>query len=562
MIGVVILAHDQLRRTAQLARFMADNGCKVVVHIDSRLKEPGVERMMKIMGDSPDIALTPRRRCEWGTFSLVDACIASLELMFRRWPGVTHVCQLSGSCLPIKPIAALRAHLAAHPDTDFIESVDVLRDRWVVDGLAEERFSLYHPLPWRRFRRLFDWSVKLQRRLGVKRRMPEGLSPRIGSQWWCLSRATLDAILADPRLPAYRRYFRTCWIPDESFFQTLAAKHGRRICNAPLTLVRFDPQGKPFVFYDDHLDMLLRADGFFARKIWRGADTLYDVFLGGDVAEHLAAAARKPGERPHAVLRRATERYRMARPGLVNHGCHPGQKLEERLQTARPYLVIDGLQKLFPNLPAEVNQLPGAIAHGELYHPERVEFAGGAPIFTGNLSASVPIRDHKPVHFLSRLIWTERGSDQLFVHDFRQQRVIDDFLLRDPNAHVLRLSEAWLLDLCRLWQADPAAGEPALTERAAQEAGVVARMTGPDTRAQVIRLGLDEVLRDGVAAMERAARKLPDGLSRLAVFSGPILPVGFAEFLDSLPRNIVDTRVLAHEVRRYDAMTRVLRRKA
>ena len=47
----------------------------------------------------------------------------------------------------------------------------------------------------------------------------------MGSQWWCLTRATLRAILRDPDRPALARYFRGVWIPDESYFQTLARRH-------------------------------------------------------------------------------------------------------------------------------------------------------------------------------------------------------------------------------------------------------------------------------------------------------------------------------------------------
>ena len=51
--------------------------------------------------------------------------------------------------------------------------------------------------------------------------MPEGLVPHMGSQWWCLTRQTLSAILQDPERAKYDSYFRKVWIPDESYFQTL-----------------------------------------------------------------------------------------------------------------------------------------------------------------------------------------------------------------------------------------------------------------------------------------------------------------------------------------------------
>jgi hypothetical protein len=54
---------------------------------------------------------------------------------------------------------------------------------------------------WRKQRRLFDGYVRLQRRLGFKRRIPAGIVPHLGSQWWCLTRHTLSAILETPTAP-------------------------------------------------------------------------------------------------------------------------------------------------------------------------------------------------------------------------------------------------------------------------------------------------------------------------------------------------------------------------
>jgi hypothetical protein len=105
---------------------------------------------------------------------------------------------------------------------------------------------------------------------GGRRELPEGITPHLGSQWWCLTRQTLSAILEDPRRRELDRYFKYVWIPDESYYQTLVRNYGRRIESRSLTLSKFDFQGKPHVFYDDHLHLLRRSDCFVARKVWPG----------------------------------------------------------------------------------------------------------------------------------------------------------------------------------------------------------------------------------------------------------------------------------------------------
>jgi hypothetical protein len=123
---------------------------------------------------------------------------------------------------------------------------------WTVGGLDEERFTMHFPFSWKRHRFFFDKAVHVQRAIGLKRKVPPGVVPHMGSQWWCLTRQTLSAILQDPERPRHDRYFRHVWIPDESYFQTLSRKYSINIESRSLTLSKFDFQGKPHIFYDDH----------------------------------------------------------------------------------------------------------------------------------------------------------------------------------------------------------------------------------------------------------------------------------------------------------------------
>jgi hypothetical protein len=121
-VGVVVLVHQDLSRSAQAVRHWAEAGCAVVVHVDRAVT----------VSDVP----------------------------------------------------------------------------WSIGGLHKERFHLHFPFAWKRRRWLFDLSVRIQRTLGLKRRLPRGIIPHLGSQWWCLTRSTISAILNDPKRPIFERYFR------------------------------------------------------------------------------------------------------------------------------------------------------------------------------------------------------------------------------------------------------------------------------------------------------------------------------------------------------------------
>ena len=243
-------------------------GCPVVIHVDKSVPRQTHDAFVQALADVPALVFSKRYRCEWGTWGLVAASQTASEMMLNRFPDVRHVYLASGSCLPLRPVKELIDYLAARPRTDFIESATTADVPWTVGGLDEERFTMRFPFSWKRRRYLFDKAVAVQRFIGLKRRIPKGVVPHMGSQWWCLTRQTLSAILQDPKRAAYDAYFRHVWIPDESYFQTLARLYSTQIESRSLTLSKFDFQGKPHIFYDDHLQLLRRSDCFVARKIW------------------------------------------------------------------------------------------------------------------------------------------------------------------------------------------------------------------------------------------------------------------------------------------------------
>ena len=149
----------------------------------------------------PNVLFSKRFRCEWGTWGIVAASQATSELLLASFPDVRHVYLASGSCLPLRPVHELIDYLADRPRTDFIESATTADVPWTVGGLDEERFTMRFPFSWTRNRYLFDKAVAVQRLVNIKRRIPHGLVPHMGSQWWCLTRQTLSAILQDPERP-------------------------------------------------------------------------------------------------------------------------------------------------------------------------------------------------------------------------------------------------------------------------------------------------------------------------------------------------------------------------
>ena len=497
-VTFLMLVHTALGRAAQVARHWAQRGCPVVIHVDKRVPGAEFERLARRLADLDNIRFCRRRRVSWGTWAVVGATIDAAEMALAEFPETRHVYLASGSCLPLRPVTELQAYLDRHPDTDFIESVTTADVPWTVGGLSIERFTLRFPFSWRDRRKLFDGYVRLQRRIGFRRRLPPGLVPHLGSQWWCLSRRTLAAILSDPERRLHERYFSRVWIPDESYFQTLVRHHGRRVESRSLTLAKFDFQGKPHIFYDDHLQLLRRSDCFIARKIWPHADRLYETFLSDDPAR-----MREDEPNPARIDRlfsKAMERRTRGRPGLYMQSRFPNGGWENG-KTAHRYSVFEGFAEVIEDFEGWLSRAIGARVHGHLYAPDRARFAGGTRLYHGCLPDSATLRDYNPCGFLTALIWNLRDERQCFMFGPGDNQEISWMIASDPNAQISVITGAWAVTLF----AEGAPFAEART-RAARlqriEAAHLDILRRPDTKARVRIWSLADFLREPMEPLQ------------------------------------------------------------
>ncbi len=443
-VGFIMVCHTALDRAAEVARHWATRDCPVVIHVDRRVKRRPYDKLVSDLADLSNVRFSPRFACEWGTWGLVAATQSAAEMLLRDFSGLGHVFLASGSCLPLRPVEDLVGYLAKHPQTDFIESVTTEDVGWAIGGLDIERFTLRFPFSWRNQRRLFDGYVRLQRRIGLRRRIPTGLVPHLGSQWWCLTRKTLSAILNAPEREEHDRYFKRVWIPDESYFQTLVRQYSARVESRSLTLSKFDFQGKPHIFYDDHLQLLRRSDCFVARKIWPHAGKLYRTFLTED-ASMLAAVETNAGKIDR-LFAKAVERRTKGRAGLYMQSRFPN-KTWENGKTAAPYSVFQGFADLFEDFDSWLSKVTGARVHGHLFAPARAEFAGDETTYSGGLPDSAAVRDYNVQSFLTNLIWNTRGERQCFQFGPKDLQSITPFIAADANAQISVISGAWAVPL-------------------------------------------------------------------------------------------------------------------
>ncbi|MXN16689.1 glycosyl transferase [Pseudooceanicola sp. GBMRC 2024] len=529
-----MLVHTALGRAEQVARHWSAGGCPVVIHCDARVPDRQYGRLQRAVADDPGISFARRYRCEWGTWGLVAATQDASERLLRAHPDIGHVFLTSGSCLPLRPVQELVNYLAARPMTDFIESATTEDVTWPVGGLDRERFLLRFPFSWKRHRRLFDGYVRLQRRVGFSRRLPPGIVPHMGSQWWCLTRRTLSAILEDPNRRAYDRYFRKVWIPDESYFQTLARRWSRQLESRSLTLSKFDFQGKPHIFYDDHLQLLRRSDCFVARKIWPRAGKLYRAFLT-DGQGAMKRAEPNPGKIDR-IFEKASGLRTRGRTGLYMQSRYPNEGWDNGL-TAGRYSVFQGFTEVFEDFVPWLERHATARVHGHLFGPGDAAFAGGQQILNGGLLSDAVLRDYAPRDFLTNLIWNTRGERQVFQFSaWANQALIWD-IAKDPNAHVSVITGAWAVPLSRseLGFAEVRAEAARLQK---QESAFLEALRSPYARARVMVWSMAHFIRAPMVPLQSAIEVIgPRKAAPLAEAPTLVSLEGFPQFLQTLKNN-------------------------
>ena len=269
-IAYILLCHKNVASIVDQARRLTATGDVMAIHFDARASQSDYDLLRAELADNPSVAFPKTRlKCGWGEWSLVDATLKAIEAAVNAFPRATHFYMLSGDCMPIKTAEHTHAYLEQR-DVDYIESYDFFESDWIKTGFKEERLIYRHWFNERTQAKQFYASFNLQKRLKLTRKVPKDIRMMIGSQWWCLRRQTVEAIL---EFVATRRdvvrFFRTTWIPDETFFQTLV-RHlvpETEIDNRTLTFLMFSDYGMPVTFYNDHYDMLVSQDFLFARKI-------------------------------------------------------------------------------------------------------------------------------------------------------------------------------------------------------------------------------------------------------------------------------------------------------
>jgi hypothetical protein len=409
-ITFIILAHENAGLVADFARLLTEwnPDSHAVIHYDLKSPEAQFRKLKNDFAGSDRVHLVRDRiRCGWGDFTLVKSVLNALRLIRDENIICDRVMLVSGACMPIRPLAELSDFLDAHPDREFIETFD---SDWIVGGLREERWQYHHVVNHRTYYNTFRFLLNIQRAVGLRRKMPRGLVPKFGSQWWVLTWRLCDDILRfiDDNPDVYK-YFRTTWIPDELFFQTLAYHlvASENLAGHNLTFYQFNDWGMPIVFSDSHMPLLETIPRFFARKIGGGATGLKKRLY--EIARTPRDTAVKLPDLPpkwRFPAREIAIRNSRLTPGYSRLFAHDGMQtlLESLFEYDRSFVVLYGPPAVTARIMDTIRNLSGYTVLGRIFHPETVDFGSGVHEFHGLRSSDRLIRNAYPVNYFRRVL--------------------------------------------------------------------------------------------------------------------------------------------------------------
>lgn len=262
-VAHLILAHNVPDHLFRLVERLRRPDAHIFIHVDAK---SDISPYRIQFADYPDVHLIQKRtKANWGGFSLVQATLDSLIEIQASGKPFTYVNLLSGSDYPIKPIRDFHSMLTRSMGLSFFE-YEIEGTSWWDE--AQPRLRNYHWVDCQ-----FPGKNGLQALVNriTPSRTPPGRMAIVGrSQWFTVYAGHVRHILDFVRNnPAYVRFFRYTWGPDEFFFQTILynSPYRDQLINDNLRYIDWSTgQPSPRVLTIDDAQLLHSSDKWFARK--------------------------------------------------------------------------------------------------------------------------------------------------------------------------------------------------------------------------------------------------------------------------------------------------------
>lgn len=283
-IAFLLLAHNDPEMAVRLCRRLAPH--RVFAHVDDKARDFPTDQLEAL----EHVTVIARREAvSWGSLSVVKAILHLIRAALDEDEDFVRLMVISGTCYPVRPVAALAAHFADRPDHQDIALTEVGPDS-VLAGLTGRHWAIAPFVSWQTLARhpviariesfARKWRNRAAKLIGRDIEREIGRRIYFGSTWWAMTpeacRFVLDSTDAEPRL---LRAFSSVWSPDEQYVHTIignshyrtnavpvADRGASTLYEAPLHLI-CPGENRNFGSGEKNFVLIRESGKFFARKL-------------------------------------------------------------------------------------------------------------------------------------------------------------------------------------------------------------------------------------------------------------------------------------------------------
>jgi len=256
-IAYLILAHNNYTHLKKLVNALNDGNGVFFIHIDNSLKLPNT------LHESENVVFIRGPKVSWAGWSTVEAIISLVRTAASY--GFDYYFFLSGADYPIRPNSFLYSQLSTGGEFMSIK-------KGFFNNKSEWRFKYYFFDGFNRRNRrsiktVFFSVVEKSMKLVYQKKSSPFKQIYVGSTWWGLSHDCISYLLRfidyDEEYTRYKRYFKTSWASDESFFQTIIGNSPfYDKCKTNLTYQDWSTNPAPAWINKNHIDLFKKQTEF------------------------------------------------------------------------------------------------------------------------------------------------------------------------------------------------------------------------------------------------------------------------------------------------------------
>lgn len=290
-IGFILLTHTKTLQIYRLINKLSTmfNYPVIVCHHDFSKSDLSVDTLSKNV-----LLVRPHVQTEWAGFTLVEATVQALKLMFKVPDPPDWFVLLSGADYPIKTARQILDDLASSPYDAYIQYERITHETYKHDLKPNMLWlkNSYQRYCTKSFS--FDYLKKYFAQLNIEIRLEHPLLTKpflpfskklacfSGSQWFCANRKAAEYIIDfHSQKNDLTLYYSKLKYTDESYFQTILANAPHlKLQNDRRRYIDWSSGGcHPKTLLMEDLPNLLASSAHFARK--------FDIDIDSNILDEL-----------------------------------------------------------------------------------------------------------------------------------------------------------------------------------------------------------------------------------------------------------------------------------